>query len=87
MDEHGRFQEARERRISEEERVFEVHPHPRRPSGTPIGAEEYTHMLLSRTKLVRRDDIWTGARGLYDPATGRSYWVDERELSSERAPR
>jgi hypothetical protein len=40
-------------------------------------------MLLSRTKLVRRDDVWTGARGLFDPATGRSYWVDERELTSE----
>ena len=63
--------------------MFELQPHPRRPPGTTIGAEEYCHMLLSRTKLVRRDDVWTGARGLFDPATGRSYWVDERELSSQ----
>lgn len=82
MDKHDRFQERRERRAGAEREVI-LQPHPRQPRGTSIGAREYCHMLLSRSKLVRKDDVWSGARGLYDPATGESYWVDERELASQ----
>ncbi len=59
---------------------------PQRPPGTSIGVSQYCAMLVSREKLVRRDDVWSGTRGLYDPLADRWYWVDEREIEAELLP-
>lgn len=52
----------------------------RRGPRRSIGPQEYCDLVLSRRKLERSDDVWTGARGLYDPETGTLYWVADSEL-------
>jgi hypothetical protein len=48
--------------------------------GTPVGAEEFRGLLLSRRRLVRLDWRESGLRGLRDLDSGELFYTEERRL-------
>ena len=47
-----------------------------------VEPEEFVRLALSRDVLVRSDDPLRGVRGLYDPATGITFMVEQDRVKS-----
>jgi hypothetical protein len=45
-----------------------------------VDCEEFRELLTSRRKLVRADDRSAGVRGLFEPATGERFFIEENRL-------
>lgn len=57
------------------------------PEGNPpryefVEPEEFVRLALSRDVLIRSDDPVHGVRGLYDPATGITFVVEQDRVRS-----
>ena len=55
------------------------------PEGNPpryefVEPEEFVRLALSRDVLVRSDDPVLGIRGLYDPASGITFVVEQERV-------
>jgi hypothetical protein len=51
-----------------------------RPELQFVEREEFSTLLISRRTLVRENDGGAGLRGLFEPATGRRFMVEEEKL-------
>ena len=45
-----------------------------------IEPEQFVRLLVSRKKLVRVDDKTAGIRGLFEPSTGKRFFIEEEKL-------
>jgi len=45
-----------------------------------LGADTYRQLLVSRDRLLRDDQTAAGLRGLYNPATGIRFLIEEELL-------
>ena len=50
------------------------------PHARFVEAEQFVNLLVSRKKLIREDDKEAGIRGLFEPATGKSFFIEEEKL-------